>query len=773
MTAETTVDLRKVELDGLIDTQQSKLQSVLAAIIARLNDQSDNLEQLHGNMDTLKGTMQSQAKTLEDMRSENSAAVARLGEHDALMQQLGIDGSACRSQLDNHNGNIDSLRRDNQSVATQLENHGTAIEQLQSNDAVVEERWNKQALMEQKQDKQIEQLRVDVDTSSAKMDAQLQLHSSPRQETHDGPSFGMSEGEMRSLQDRLNQMEDRLRKQEALNKNTDLSARLDAAAASQQSSSKQQQPRPDADLERLKADVNRLAQQLARLQQQANGGQFFAGPSATSCGFDDGIAAVDAASFAFGSSVIGAGDTAGGSARIAPDAGSLDGTGGIGGIAGSAASGPGTDGAGGSSAGGAASQQGIDGAVGTVGNSGGGRAGSAASQYRNSGGGGGGIGNGMQSSELDDIRRRIGELASQVGSVVHQQRLQEQGKMAASGAAAGMQGSDNFEQNSSTSGQDYEQQGYQQGQRGQLHRTVSQLADQLSTDAQTSDVGNLRHEVSQLTQQLAHLMEQQGHALARRPSNAGALGGATSEELAQLKAELARISEQLGPLADSVDGSATRLAGHDASLESIMAQLQALQSRCESAEGEAKTALTPEALEEFMASQQHNFQSNQEESLQGIRSEFGKELNSRLKAFSDRELAQASRHKNEVAQLRAELELFVGLDSAITARCLSCFDRRMQLKTESVTGSDGRVYTQSRPSPVPTAETKLPRVKLRGAHIAARPDVPGVPGSNRFSFMADVQVEGTHLGEMGRSASTGSLERGRFSPISDGTIHSR
>jgi hypothetical protein len=211
-----------------------------------------------------------------------------------------------------------------------------------------------------------------------------------------------------------------------------------------------------------------------------------------------------------------------------------------------------------------------------------------------------------------------------------------------------------------------------------------------------------------------------------------------------------------------------------------MEQLQALQSRCESAEREAKAGLTPEALEQLRASQQQDFH-NQEESLQGLRSELGKELHNRFKAFSDKEAAQKSRHSVEVAQLRAELEVFIGLDSAITARCLSCFDRRMQLKTESVTGSDGRVYTQNRPSPVPSAETKLPRVKLRGAHIAARPDAPGmpiVPGVNRFSLMADVQVEGTNLGEMGRSAlpemarsaSAGALDQHRLSPVSDGRL---
>jgi len=386
---------------------------------------------------------------------------------------------------------------------------------------------------------------------------------------------------------------------------------------------------------------------------------------------------------------------------------------------------------------------------------------------------------------MDDIRRRIGELASQIGDVVDQQREQERGKVAAAGDS----------RPDSPTCEDDPHEEYGAIRRGQLHRRVSMMADQLEEDALTSDVANLRHEVSSLTQQLTDLMEQQELMSAgRRQSNAGSLGGtspeelaqlrdqtahmsdqlgsANSEELAKLKTDVDRLSEQLGRLAGSVDGAATRLDAHDASLESIMAQLQGLQSRCETAEREAKAGLTPEDLERLRASQR-DFQNSHEESLQGLRSEIGKELNNRLKAFSDREAAQASRHKTEVAQLRAELEVFIGLDSAITARCLSCFDRRMQLKTESVTGSDGKVYTHNRPSPVPT-ETRLPRVKLRGAHIAARPDMPGVPGVNRFSLMADVQVEGSHIGEreMGRSASAGALERDRLSPLSD-TVHSR
>jgi len=161
------------------------------------------------------------------------------------------------------------------------------------------------------------------------------------------------------------------------------------------------------------------------------------------------------------------------------------------------------------------------------------------------------------------------------------------------------------------------------------------------------------------------------------------------------------------------------------------------------------------------------------EASQAWLQEVDRTIHIQLKALQEREAAQAAKAKNEVVDLRAQLELFLSIDAAATARCLSCHDRRLQMTNQVVQGSDGKFYQQhnrATASPVGGGHTagaeKLPSVQLRGAHKpgtkASMMGGAGAPLHNlrMHSMLRMEDPPGLLSKGVGRAASVGALGSG-------------
>ena len=94
--------------DATSETQRPKLQSVLADMITQLNNQGNLLEQLRGSVEACEGTIEGQAKTLEEIRSEARATATRVSE---LLDGLSVLSKEVQSLQDRLNQMEDCARR--------------------------------------------------------------------------------------------------------------------------------------------------------------------------------------------------------------------------------------------------------------------------------------------------------------------------------------------------------------------------------------------------------------------------------------------------------------------------------------------------------------------------------------------------------------------------------------------------------------------------------------------------------------------------------------
>lgn len=256
-----------------------------------------------------------------------------------------------------------------------------------------------------------------------------------------------------------------------------------------------------------------------------------------------------------------------------------------------------------------------------------------------------------------------------------------------------------------------------------------------------TEVSHLAREVERLSdaaeERAWHVRRQEG-MLGQLHSSLGTLGK-------EVSASRRRVEDRLAHLAE-------RAVVSGAAVEDLQARTQAL--HCGFTPGQRK------ALEARLA-----------ESREAMVQEVERMIHAELKELQERESARADKAKGEIHDLQAQLELFLSVESAATARCLSCSDRRAQLQNQTSVGSDGKVY-QSQRLGTPSAGgpsvggEKLPSVPIRGAlKSGSKSQFLGGAGAPLHGMRTRAE-DGSTKG-LGRAASVGGLGSGdgRHNPI--------
>mmetsp|Transcript_52841 Transcript_52841/g.114219 ORF Transcript_52841/g.114219 Transcript_52841/m.114219 type:complete len:750 (+) Transcript_52841:104-2353(+) len=79
------------------------------------------------------------------------------------------------------------------------------------------------------------------------------------------------------------------------------------------------------------------------------------------------------------------------------------------------------------------------------------------------------------------------------------------------------------------------------------------------------------------------------------------------------------------------------------------------------------------------------------------------EAKAEIKQASEKGLAETRRCSMEIKVMQEQLTAFINQSSSATAKCLSCFDKRLQRENKAVLGSDGKVYRRRPSTPGPDA----------------------------------------------------------------------